>query len=359
VRLRLTVVAAAFLVAAPAALAANPQTAGLQVALRAQGLYTGAIDAVVGPRTVVAVRAFQRQQGLPETGRADVRTRVALGPFGRPLYGSRTLRRGMFGWDVSVLQWLLVRQGFASPINGYFDAPTARALRAYQQRLKLPVDAVAGPATFSALGLQTRVPVRPKQAATTTAKLAYLVKPGDNLTAIARAHGTTLAVLARLNNLNPAHALLIGTRLKLPAAASSTPAAAAAASDTLAIRASLDRWAAHYGVDAHLVRALAWMESGYQQRVVSSVGAVGVMQLLPSTYQYVEDVLIGAKVEHTADGNVRVGVAYLNHLLQAFGGNERLALAAWYQGEAAVRAHGPYKMSEAFVADVLALRTRM
>ena len=101
------------------------------------------------------------------------------------------------------------------------------------------------------------------------------------------------------------------------------------------------------------------MESGYQQRVVSSVGAEGVMQLLPTTWKYVEDVLIGHPVDHTADGNVQVGVAYLHHLLSAFGGNERLALAAWYQGEAAVRAHGPYKVSVVFVADVLALRSRM
>jgi soluble lytic murein transglycosylase-like protein len=139
----------------------------------------------------------------------------------------------------------------------------------------------------------------------------------------------------------------------------SATTAATAASNTLAVRASLDRWSAQYGVDPHLVRAVAWMESGYQQRVVSSVGAEGVMQLLPATWKYVEDVLIGHPVEHSADGNVQIGVAYLHHLLQAFGGNERLALAGWYQGEAAVRANGPYKVTTPFVDDVLALRVRM
>ena len=48
-------------------------------------------------------------------------------------------------------------------------------------------------------------------------------------------------------------------------------------------------------------------------------------------------------------------MAYLNHLLDAFGGDEHLALAGWYQGERAVRTHGPYKVSKVFVADVLAL----
>jgi soluble lytic murein transglycosylase-like protein len=101
------------------------------------------------------------------------------------------------------------------------------------------------------------------------------------------------------------------------------------------------------------------MESGFQQSVVSPVGAEGVMQLLPSTWSYAEDVLLGHKVAHTADGNVQVGVAYLSHLLKAFGGDEKLALAAWYQGERAVRESGPFPESTAFVNDVLALRDRM
>src|ERR671936_2750604 len=133
--------------AAAPALAGNPQAAGLQVALRAQGLYPGPIDAQLGPLSVRAVRAFQRLQGLPATGRADARTRAALGPLGRPLFGARTMRRGSFGWDVAVLQFLLARQRLAAPINGFFDGPTARALRRYQQRFRLQPDAVAGPAT--------------------------------------------------------------------------------------------------------------------------------------------------------------------------------------------------------------------
>ena len=64
------------------------------------------------------------------------------------------------------------------------------------------------------------------------------------------------------------------------------------------------------------------------------------MQLLPSTWRYVETVLLGHTVPHDADGNVEAGVALLHHLLGAFGGNERLALAAWYQGERSVRRIG-------------------
>jgi soluble lytic murein transglycosylase-like protein len=101
------------------------------------------------------------------------------------------------------------------------------------------------------------------------------------------------------------------------------------------------------------------MESGYNNTLVSPVGARGIMQLLPTTWRFVETVLIRHHVRHDAQGNVRVGVAYLAHLLHDFHGNERLALAAWYQGERAVRRHGLYKVSRRFVTDVLALERRM
>ncbi|MGZ4290467.1 MAG: peptidoglycan-binding protein [Gaiellaceae bacterium] len=348
---------AAGLAAAAPVGATNPQHAGLQVALRAQGLYLGPIDAIVGPRTLAAVRTFQRVHGLPATGIADVRTRRELGPLGTPLFGSRTLVRGRFGWDVAVLQYLLNKHGVSVPLNAYMDRPTVTGLKRYQRLLHLDADGIAGPATFTALGLQTRVPVRDVRV---TKLNRYVVKPGDSLTAIAKRSHTTLTKLAQLNRLNIAHPLLIGTALRLPASVSaSAGSTAVSASNATEVRASLDKWAAYYGIDPSLARALSWMESGFNNSVVSSVGAQGVMQLLPSTWDYVEKVLIGHAVQHDADGNVQVGLAYLHHLLGVFGGNERLALAGWYQGERAVKASGPYKVSKVFVANVLALRQRM
>jgi LysM repeat protein len=358
IRLALAAALAAGLGAVAPAAALNPQHAGLQVALRAQGLYLGPIDGLVGPRTVAAVRAFQRSHRLRVTGIADLRTRRALGPLGTPLFGSRTLTRGTFGWDVAVLQFLLNRHGVRVPVNAYLYGTTVRGLQRYHRALHVTADGVAGPATVAALGLQTHVPVRIAYRSTTSRR--YVVKPGDSLTAIARRAGVSMTRLARLNRLDPRRPLLIGTRLRLPVRGRAALApTAVSASNASAVRASLDRWAAHYGIDPSLARALAWMESGYQNSVVSPVGARGVMQLLPSTWTYVEQVLLGHRVEHGADGNVRVGLAYLHHLLGAFGGNERLALAAWYQGERSVKARGPYRVSKIFVANVLALRRRM
>src|SRR5262245_47891542 len=164
-RLRLLLAGIVFAVAVaatPVTLASggrNPQTAGLQVALRAEGLYRGPIDAISGPETVAAVRDFQRIQGLPVTGLADARTRAAMGPLGGPLFGARTLHRGAFGWDVAVLQFLLIRQGISVPINAYFDGPTLHGVRLMQARLHVPRDGVVGPHTFAALVKKEPVPL--------------------------------------------------------------------------------------------------------------------------------------------------------------------------------------------------------
>ena len=343
---------AALLLPAAAHGAVNPQIAGLQVALRAHGLYLGPIDGLAGPRTAAAVHAFQRKRRLP-VGVADARTRLELGPLGRPLFGSRTLRGGDFGWDVAVLQFLLTRHGvYDGALDGYFGKETAAALRRYQHQMRLTADAVVGPRTLATIVARDRVPVRTHTAA---AAQAYVVRAGDNLTEIARRFGTSVAALAASNHLDPAQPIVIGRRLQVPA----RPPAPALVAQQGDVRAILDTWSGRLGVDPHLVRALAWMESGFQTRLVSSSGAVGVLQTLPSTRDYVETVLLGRRAPRTVEGDVEIGVAYLKHLLNVFGGDERLALAGWYQGERAVRKYGLYQVTLPFVQDVLALKQRM
>jgi hypothetical protein len=299
---RLAVILSVAALAAPAGALAgvNPQIAGLQVALRAHGLYLAPIDGIAGPETAAAVHAFQRAHGLP-VGAADTRTRLALGPLGAPIFGARIVRRGDFGFDVAVLQFLLTRDGvYTGALDGYMGAETAAALRRYQRRAHLEPDAVLGPLTLASFVHRDQVPVR---------------------TAVPVSDVTTVSAVD--------------------------------------VRAELDAWSARLGVDPHLVRALAWMESGFQTTLVSSAGARGVLQTLPSTRAYVETVLAGRPLPQTVDGDIEVGVLYLRHLLQVFHGDDALALAGWYQGERAVQENGVYNITKPFVADVIALRARM
>src|SRR2546421_1765829 len=163
--MRRTLCLAVFLLVAlpPTAASArvNPQVAGLQVALRAYGLYLGPIDGISGPGTVRGVKRFQLQAGLHVDGKAGAATRRAFGPLGRPLFGTRTIRRGAFGWDVSVLQFLLARRGELVPIDGFFDAQTERALRRFQRARRLSTDGIAGDRTLSAFTQHAPQAIRP------------------------------------------------------------------------------------------------------------------------------------------------------------------------------------------------------
>jgi peptidoglycan hydrolase-like protein with peptidoglycan-binding domain len=349
----LIAIVGAALAAEPAAASTNPQIPGLQVALQARGFYRGAIDGVAGPLTAQGVRRFQARAGLEVDGLAGPMTRAKLGRLGRPLFGSRTLAAGNIGWDVSVLQFLLARRGEPPPrLNGNFGRGTVAAVLRFQRRAGLAQDGIVGAATRAALlGRKARATAR-RRAPT----LVYRVRAGDTLARIASRYGSSVAKLARVNRLRSPNVILIGARLVVPNPA---PPVQPRSAEIAVVRALIDRWAANYGVDVRLARALAWMESGFQPQIVSSVGAWGVMQVTPATWDFVEGVLIGFPVERTTGGNVRVGVAYLRHLLHEFDGDERLALAGYYQGPAAVRKRGILPESRLFVANVLALKARM
>jgi peptidoglycan hydrolase-like protein with peptidoglycan-binding domain len=277
------------------------QVPGAQVALYRHGFYKGPIDGIAGPMTRRATRRFQRSKGLDPDGIVGRRTRAAFGRFGRPLFGSRLLQRGKVGFDVSVLQFLLARRGFSPPsLDGDFGPVTERLVRRFQRGAGLSADGIVGRQTRRAL---------------------------------------------------------TGGKQRAAIVTQSSAQALPASRDS--VEASLARWAAHYGVSLDLVRALAWQESGFQNHVRSRAGAVGVMQVIPATRAFVEDVLIGYAVPRTMDGNVRIGVAYLHHLLHRFGLDARLALGAYYSGPAAVLKRGLTRPTRHFVGNVLALRGRV
>jgi soluble lytic murein transglycosylase-like protein len=276
----------------------NPQLAGLQVALARHALYSGPIDAVPGPMTRAAVVRFQAHRGLVPDGIVGPVTRKALGRYGKPLFGTRTMQPGMTGWDVAVLQYLLTRRRLlhVAP-NGHFGPQTEAAVIRFQKARGLVPDGIVGPAT--------------------TGRLCRLSVCTWNEPAAA----------------NPV-----------------TPAS---------VRDLLDRWARYYGVDQHLVRGLAWQESGYQPQVVSPQGAVGVMQVTPDAWSFVELFVIGRPVAPTVEGNIRIGVAYLHYLLRFFGGDRAQAVAAYLQGPKSVERRGITAETQIYVNNVLALAQRL
>jgi murein DD-endopeptidase MepM/ murein hydrolase activator NlpD len=136
--------------------------AAMQVALRARGLYDGAVDAIAGPATAGAVRSLQRRAGLADDGVAGPATRGALGWRGRPALGTRAIASGTRGWDVAAMQFLLARAGFPSgPFDGEAGPRFVAALIRFQRWAGLAADGAAGPATIARLGRpRPRAPLR-------------------------------------------------------------------------------------------------------------------------------------------------------------------------------------------------------
>ncbi len=204
---------------------------------------------------------------------------------------------------------------------------------------------------------------------------SYVVRPGDTLSAIAARAGTTVAELAALNGLNPSRFLLSGTALRLPGAGTVTPTSVAS-SQPLGTQAvgntssppyptqqrvsasEIASIAAANGVPPSLAEAIGWQESGFNNGLVSPVGARGVMQILPGTWSWIGSSLNqgGAPLAPaSALDNVRGGVLMLHALLSATGGNQAEAAAGYYQGLSSVQHSGMYSSTKQYVRDVMAL----
>lgn len=135
-----------------------------------------------------------------------------------------------------------------------------------------------------------------------------------------------------------------GASSLLPRASPTAQAAPAEVSQAIAESAQ------RHAVSARLAEAVAWQESRFHQSAVSPKGALGVMQLMPSTAR-----TLGVDA-HDLKGNVDGGVIYLSQMLKRFEGDLPRALAAYNAGPEAVARYGgvpPYAETQSYVRAIL------
>lgn len=248
-------------------------------------------------------------------------------------------------------------------------------------------------------------------ASAATTERTHVVLPGETLTSVAAATGVGIDAIAAANGISPSAELIAGKTLTIPATGTtgqpantqpadseaseegaeqestssatvnaantstqttaSTPAPTTSSSDTSSAagpQPTLERVsgpeiagvADANGVPAALAEAIAWQESGWNNDEVSGVGAVGVMQIIPRTWTWIDRYLTPADPLGTASAseNIRAGVLLLHQLLGLTGGNEQLAVAGYYQGLASVKRYGMYADTQQYVADVMSLVQR-
>jgi len=209
----------------------------------------------------------------------------------------------------------------------------------------------------------------------------YRVRAGETIEGIAGRSGVRQASLIKANNLAAPYLIHVGQLLRVqkpapqPSAANTfagrtypdaTVAAAAAARETLrragapsreAMRSIIEATARRHGIDPRLALAVAYQESGWDQRQVSVANAVGAMQVIPSSGEWASS-LVGRRLDLLrAEDNATAGVVILRALTRSSTSLEE-AIAGYYQGLASVRSNGMYADTQQYVVTITALMAR-
>lgn len=228
------------------------------------------------------------------------------------------------------------------------------------------------------------------------AVVVYRVRRGDTATGLAvRFHAWTRELRA-LNHLGRRGTLLVGQRLRIPVVVSAARRARAhrravhprahhrahhraaprrphravhraahrrptrwqgADATRSQVRRVVVRTARRHAVDPRLMLAIAWQESGWQQRRRSSAGAIGVMQVLPGTARWMSS-YAGRRLDaYALRDNVSAGVLLFKVLRGET--SRRRAVAAYYQGLGSVRSRGLYPSTRRYTRSVAALHRRL
>jgi LysM repeat protein len=215
-----------------------------------------------------------------------------------------------------------------------------------------------------------------RSAASGVRTTTYTVRSGDTVSAIAVRLRSTTASILKANHLPRSGRIAVGQRLRVPVRAASSatsfagrtyPAATVQAAahnrsrlaarsvpSRDATRRLITQTARRYGVDPALALAVAYQESGFNQRQVSVANAIGVMQVIPTSGQWASD-LVGRRLDllDTHD-NVTAGVVILKALSRSASSRSQ-AIAGYYQGLASVRRNGMFADTKVYVRNIQSL----
>ncbi|MGH3335277.1 MAG: lytic transglycosylase domain-containing protein [Nocardioides sp.] len=204
----------------------------------------------------------------------------------------------------------------------------------------------------------------------------YTVRSGDTATELAVTFHAWTAELIAHNHLGSGAALTVGEQIEIPVVtaavdkprsnekARSHRRTQARSAKTVAhpsrhrVRQAIVRVSRRQGVDPQLSLAVSWQEAGWRMHHVSSAGAVGAMQVLPSTAKWME-LYVGRDLKpRRLRDNVATGVTLLG-VLAAETVSRARQVGAYYQGLGAVHRHGLYDDTRAYVDNVLAIKHRL
>ncbi len=262
------------------------------------------------------------------------------------------------------------------------------------QELLVPTPGAAQPAAGKPASTPTKPATTPPKKPATASRV-HVVRSGDTMSGIAKRYKVSLTTLLATNELRASSYIFVGQRITIPrpgavakpAPTPTTPrpapkpatqpttttpatiraAAVAASRAKLAAMTVPSRTetadlirsiATRHGVAPKLALAIGWLESGWNQRAVSSTNAVGVMQIMPITGTWGSQ-LAGRKLDlYDVRDNITAGVLVLRALGNMAESTDQ-AIAAYYQGLYSVRTRGLFTDTKAYVASVKAIHARL
>jgi N-acetylmuramoyl-L-alanine amidase len=327
------------------------------------------------PRTTSAPAARAR---LTPRGRRLLRLAKAVGV---PLLVAGLVTAGSPGWGLYTIK----RGDTLSAIAARYHTTVAKLVEAN----RLP-----GNGNLIIAGASLKVPGAGGSSSGSGGSRTHLVVRGDTLSGIAARYGVAQASIARANHLPSSNVVLLGARLVIPGSghhsghhsSSRSSRSTASSSNTFAGRtysnavvgaAAHNRWllsrrnlpsqsgmrdiiaarARANGVDPALALAVSYQESGWNMHVVSVANAVGAMQVIPATTEWISGV-VGRRLNPLdPHDNATTGVVLLKILGQT-AGSDRQAVAGYYQGLRSVRERGMFPDTRRYVDNVMALRAR-
>ncbi|HLR56070.1 MAG TPA: LysM peptidoglycan-binding domain-containing protein, partial [Actinomycetales bacterium] len=197
---------------------------------------------------------------------------------------------------------------------------------------------------------------------------------------------TTVSAIVKANSLKSSSLIRIGQKLTIPEASGSSYSGEQLVGDSFAGRtypkSTVDaanankaallardvpskaamqelvrKTALEMGVDPALAQAVAFQESGFDQRAVSPANAIGTMQVIPTSGQWASD-LVGRQLDLlNPEDNVVAGVAILRALIRTSSSLDN-AIAGYYQGQTSVRNNGMFSDTRRYVANIRTLMNR-
>ena len=296
--------------------------------------------------------------------------------LGTPLLLAALVTAGSPGWGLYTIK----RGDTLSDIAARYDTTVARLVE---------VNRLPGNGNLIIAGSALKVPGAGGGSAS-GGKRYHRVAIGDTLSGIAARYGVSQDAVARANRLPSSNIVRLGASLVIPGGSSSSSSSgggsSSSSSNTFAgrtysssvvgaaarNRAVLARRnlpsqsgmrdiiagkARANGVDPALALAVSYQESGWNMHVVSVANAVGAMQVIPTTTDWISGV-VGRRLDPLdPHDNATTGVVLLR-ILQQSASSERQAIAGYYQGLRSVRERGMYPDTRRYVKNVLALKAR-